>query len=384
MKNFTLPLCCALLCLFLTSELRGDVIPARISSVKIIAPDKTSVDAIYGKTTEGREALVDGNLATKMCVTNANINEKSNTCSIVYTPTAYTTSGWVRDMYLLNGYAVGSGNDAHLRDPVTWKIYGSRDGVLWNEIDSVSENGEFPAYNTLYAFTPSVLPTAGYAMFRMDVTKTSGQNNAFQISELQFSADSMVRYMDASPEATVKAFLNGTVHSSFGANESTNRLSDHNTGTKMCATNLNINANSSTFSLVYEFEVPRLVEMYSFTTANDSENRDPKTWNLYGSNTGNADDWVLIDAVADASSLISTSRYTTTDFAVDVPDFYKYLKFDFTQTRGTDACLQLSELSLYVRNVPEPSAWVLLLFGSMGLWAVYYRKNTLKALLQGN
>jgi PKD repeat protein len=77
------------------------------------------------------------------------------------------------------------------------------------------------------------------------------------------------------------------------AGEGSSKLIDNNTKTKWYVGNVN----DAYFYWQFEYFYPQVINGYSMTSGNDSESRDPKTWDVLGSNNGT--DWVVLDARAD-------------------------------------------------------------------------------------
>jgi len=81
---------------------------------------------------------------------------------------------------------------------------------------------------------------------------------------------------------------------------------------------------------------------YNIQTANDMENRDPKSWKLYGSNTegvtgGSDAGWTLLDDVADAAmpSARNTAKlFTMSPANADAGKPYKYYRLVVTANKG--------------------------------------------------
>ena len=67
---------------------------------------------------------------------------------------------------------------------------------------------------------------------------------------------------------------------------------------------------------------------YTITTGNDNEKyngRNPKSWKLYGNNTGSNDAWELIDEVSD-DKVLKDKNYTSYDFTCKCSTSYQYFK----------------------------------------------------------
>lgn len=100
-------------------------------------------------------------------------------------------------------------------------------------------------------------------------------------------------------------------------------------------------------TLTYTTTVPTTVYAYTYMTANDSSERDPKSWNFYGSSDGK--DYTLIDAVTDFTPASETRCcWVDTMFKVDSPAEYSYYKLEITAFRNiTSGYCQFDEWRTY-------------------------------------
>ena len=132
---------------------------------------------------EGREMLFDGEEATK-----ATFIGKTAWVSfkVSYAETVLS-------------YAVTTANDAPMRDPKDWTLYGSKNGRDWTEVDSrtdVSYAGRFEEQ----VFELS--EPAAWLWYKFEVTKNCGADDYTQFSELKLlTAESI---SDGEPGMTVK------------------------------------------------------------------------------------------------------------------------------------------------------------------------------------
>ena len=99
-------------------------------------------------------------------------------------------------------------------------------------------------------------------------------------------------------------------------------------------------------TLTYVTTVPTTVYAYTYMTANDSAERDPKSWNFYGSSDGET--WTLIDAVTDFSAPSTRCCWSDVLFKVDSPAEYSYYKLEITACKNiTSGYCQLDEWRTY-------------------------------------
>ena len=101
--------------------------------------------------------------------------------------------------------------------------------------------------------------------------------------------------------------------------------------------------------ITWGYDVPITINKYSMTSANDVPGRDPRAWSLYGSNTGNADDYTLIKT---ESNVVFAERYQTLTFNIGSTVTYKYFKIVITATQANNPP-QLSEITMESVNAPQ-------------------------------
>ncbi len=97
-----------------------------------------------------------------------------------------------------------------------------------------------------------------------------------------------------------------------------------------------------------EYEEPVTTSQYAIVSGNDTPARDPKAWNLYGSNDGEKFD--LIDAQTD---VVFENRIQTKYFPLDGEVSYKYYKFEVTELYGNAGGCQMQEIII---NASEEKA----------------------------
>ncbi len=362
----------------------GSYIPMKAvgyQALKTDASGTTSVIASGSDTwnfgsNEGYNNLTDQKTSTKMCVsakttdafstfdsfsidfcTNNSSDSLGTNKTSVLNLSPFVTLGTS-----VNAYAIMTANDSSSRNPQDWVLYGSNDKTNWTVVDTMND-ANFPqgGYFKMYA-----MPTADhtlYNFYRLTMTDTYSEANCIQFSEFALYGDTKT-FAKLPAAKSITATFNGTTHTSFGTNEGVVNLQD-GLGTKMCAA-LGGTAISTEnpFSVTLELNNALTLEMYSFVTANDAKERDPQSWNVYGSNDNAT--WELLDA---ETYTMTDTRYAEERFLVDNDDQYLYYRFDFTSLKNVTDIFQLSEITLYgdPNEVPEPSSAALLLLGLCAL-----------------
>ncbi|MDQ8735154.1 glycoside hydrolase N-terminal domain-containing protein [Paenibacillus sp. LHD-38] len=93
------------------------------------------------------------------------------------------------------------------------------------------------------------------------------------------------------------------------------------------------------FWIQWQYSEAKVIASYSFTSANDVANRDPKNWTLKGSNDGVQ--WTVLDTRTNEEF---ASRKQTKSYTFTNSQPYVYYKFDLVSKGGTQ--IQLSELKM--------------------------------------
>ncbi|TRW25340.1 discoidin domain-containing protein [Flavobacterium zepuense] len=102
-----------------------------------------------------------------------------------------------------------------------------------------------------------------------------------------------------------------------------------------------LDTNNINFWMQQDLTEAAVVNKYNFTSGNDAPERDPKNWELLGSNDGTT--WTSLDT---RTNEVFTGRNQTRDFEVDIETVYKYYRINITANYGSDA-IQISEWRLY-------------------------------------
>ena len=90
---------------------------------------------------------------------------------------------------------------------------------------------------------------------------------------------------------------------------------------------------------------------YTITTGNDNETwggRNPKSWKLYGNNTGSNDAWELIDEVSD-DKVLKDKNYASYEFTCKCSTSYQYFKWEISAIHS-GRTLQVGEFKLKLQT----------------------------------
>jgi len=128
----------------------------------------------------------------------------------------------------------------------------------------------------------------------------------------------------------------GDVNSPSG--EDVSKIIDGSTSTKF----LDFNHADGTGFDVDLGGVSKVAESISVTTANDSPNRDPQNYEVFGSNNG-------VDYTSIGTGTISciATRFSTRDFTFSNTTAYSFYRVNFTTQCGADNSIQVAEVQLF-------------------------------------
>ena len=90
---------------------------------------------------------------------------------------------------------------------------------------------------------------------------------------------------------------------------------------------------------------------YTITTGNDNETfggRNPKSWKLYGNNTGSNDAWELIDEVSE-DKVLKDKNYASYEFTCKCSTSYQYFKWEISAIHS-GRTLQVGEFELKLQT----------------------------------
>jgi len=139
-------------------------------------------------------------------------------------------------------------------------------------------------------------------------------------------------------DVTTTASLSVLKENSGGvnANEGSLKLIDNNIDTKYLIGNFE-------FPIWAQQSLPsaHVVKIYSITSGNDSQDRDPQQWTIEGSNDGIT--WTVLDTRDEQFPSRKLTRY----FSISNPKSYAFYKWNITKNQGNSGLFQVGEWRLY-------------------------------------
>ena len=188
-----------------------------------------------------------------------------------------------------------------------------------------------------------------------DTTVASGTTYYYVVTAINSAGASA-----NSPEDSVTP-VSPLVNVAFGG--AANDIGNNPNGTQGAAKAFDLNSGSKWLSsavtwLLYDFGASntRTIKRYTITSANDVPARDPKDWQLQGSNDGSA--WTTLDTRSNQSF---AARFEAQTYSIASPGAYRYYRLNVT-ANGGDGSTQLSELGLFTdmgRTIPDGTYRVL-------------------------
>jgi len=235
--------------------------------------------------------VLDGNPATKY------LNRGGGGSGFIVTPTA---------SIMVQSFVLTTANDSVTRDPNGWELYGTNDPI--KSIDNSTGTAEnwtliasgplqLPAERSTVCPAVSFESLAVYSSFKMIFTKTKGSSN-MQIADVAFYPLPDAQGMNVLAAGNPIIAIEQGWQSSYPAAEAPRFCIDGNDLTKY----LNFGEENSGF-IVTPLIGPSMLDSLQVTTANDSPERDPVVWMVYGTNdpittadngSGLAENWTLI------------------------------------------------------------------------------------------
>ena len=153
--------------------------------------------------------------------------------------------------------------------------------------------------------TPTQTPTPtrpAYLYYRWQITQTKvtpPNANAVQVSEFVFQIGGVDQSM-----------AGVTVTNPGGSNpsgETPSNLVDNNLTTKVV--DLNFVSNGDVSNFIFQFSSARSFNGYRWATANDFDDRDPRSWTIAGSNNGTT--WTTLSTVSNFTSTTARDTWQT-------------------------------------------------------------------------
>ena len=244
------------------------------------------------------------------------------------------------------GYAITWGDADPTNAPTSWTLQVSADGSEWKDLDSRSNQVflsrlETNMYQISIADNKSknavLIPTGKY--FRLTLKGNTGNTGNVTLAELQlFGANEKL-----ATEVTGNGGKITNQYDGFNSNgyvETVDKLINDDITSKYCVTG------HKSFWVQYESPRPVVIDRYSITNAFDDITRNPKSWDLQGSNDGV--NWETLDSRDDQSFMV---RLNTVEYPVTTDKSYTHYRLNVRDNNGSNET-QLAKWQLFEKKTP--------------------------------
>lgn len=281
-------------------------------------------------------------------------------------------------------------NDAPARDPLTYELYGTNDAISsgnnslgdqesWSLISSGATGLDTDPGRHALGAIEDIVNAASYASYKMifpTLRDTADSNaNSMQIADVQLFTDL------AGAGSTVLASGDPTLAVTHDAVKSLSSYPDGENPTLALDGDVNnkyLNRGGEDSGLILSRadNKPTVIESLTFTTGGDAPGRDPLSWDLYGTNDpitsldnsrGLDENWTLVDSGVSGLEEDPGRNMTVGAQPVDGIEAYGAYRLVFTSLRGSpgERLMQVGDILIEGRIVPEPSSFVLLGVGAL-------------------
>jgi len=239
----------------------------------------------------------------------------------------------------LTGYGLTSGRGDMANSPKSWKIQGSNNGKAWTDIDVQRNIGFYPT-ETKVMETPytSIENLEAYKFFRFMVTANNG-GEKLNLSEWQLFGFPGTFSKDITKNGGV---ITGQ-HTGYSG-ETVENLIDGKLSKKYCV------ADKKSGWVQYISTEKVSLEKYTLTSCFNLFERNPKSWELLGSNDGSK--WDVLDSRKDIDFMV---KFNTMEFSVQNQNEYLMFRLNITENNGGSS-FQFSEWQLFKREYTSITA----------------------------
>ncbi|MGB7947823.1 MAG: hypothetical protein WCH75_09095, partial [Candidatus Binatia bacterium] len=296
------------------------------------------IDGVYGSISVGNKYLNFGEAGT----------------GFIVTPSGGSST--------LQSFRIWTANDADIRDPASYELWGTNSAIvsaensngLGGETWSFVSSGALALPATRNAFSPivSFANSTAYSSYKVifPSVKNAAAANSMQISEFDAYASTDATGTDVFAAGSPITGMGVAFQSNTPANEGAINAINGDVNSKY----LNFGEEGSGFIVTPTFG-SAVLNRFQISTANDSPERDPASWVLYGTNSsvnsranshGDGETWVQIDT---GTLDLPMNRLTAgAEVAVNNTTAYTSYKMVFPTVRDAVAAnsMQLGEIVL--------------------------------------
>jgi len=241
---------------------------------------------------------------------------------------------------LVTGLTIQSANDGPERDPATYELSGSDDGTTFTAISS----GDVPEFGAERFKTVSIsfANTSAYLWYKLNFPTTRAISTCcMQVAEVEFLG-TVIKDDVTQPSDVIVASSSNSPGSEGAANAIDNKPTKY--------LNFDGKNNQPSGFTVTPGVGATVVTGISLQSANDGPERDPKTYELSGSNDGTTFTPISSGDVPE----FGATRFKTVYTLFANTKSYKTYKLIFPNTRGNSTCcMQVAEVELLGDVAPQ-------------------------------
>jgi glucose/arabinose dehydrogenase len=282
------------------------------------------------------------------------LNSAGSWSGFIVTPGGSTT---------VQSFRIATANDAATRDPTSYQLWGTNSAIASTQ--NSTGNGEpwtlissgplsLPSDRNTLAPAVSFTNSTAYTSYKMYFPTVNGSTQ-MQIAEVSFYTGTNGAGTDVLVPADPIIAIDAGFQSASPGGETAPNAVDNNVNTKY----LNFGEQNSGF-IVTPASGSSVVNRFRITTANDSPERDPASWALYGTNSaiaswphsdGTGENWTVIES---GSVNLPTERLTAgPEVFVNNATAYTSYKMVFPTVRnaGDANSMQIADIQFYSDSV---------------------------------
>jgi hypothetical protein len=258
----------------------------------------------------------------------------------------FHSSAWVEyrhpEVVAVNGYGITSANDAPDRDPRAWEFLGwDENASSWVMLHAVSNEAEWPERFQRKTF--AITNSKKYSRYRLSVSELNG-GDRMQIAELEIYAKVIIDSDDITDLGGAIAGSHddlpwGGSNSGSPDGERIEKLIDNDINTKYLVGQVES-------WVTYTINEQARVTGYAITSANDAQDRDPRSWQLQGRDDL-ANKWVTLHSVTHQPTWEERFQTKSWNFA-NTDKWFSTYRLNILEINGdSEGLMQMAELELF-------------------------------------
>lgn len=208
----------------------------------------------------------------------------------------FSTPAWLQYEFttakIVNSYSITTAEDEPGRDPKSWVLKGSNDGIVWDDLDT-QQNQSFTSRHQTKTY--SFANTAAYKFVKFDnFANQYDDGGMLQLSEIKLFGNDVQTFSTIKPTVTASG--------ENAPDDIKSNLVDGSSNTKWLTWN-------NTAWLQFDFGEQVMIDGYALTSAksyNNSPDADPRSWVLQGSN--DSINWTDLDTKSDENFKLRHQR----------------------------------------------------------------------------